>query len=331
MKKEKKLLWIFFGLGITIGMLQWYFSSTDSESVNNTKMEIKIGYSPLMVNLPLMVAHEKGFFKEEGLKVKCEKMSTTNNLRDAVVNGNIQIAAALGTEMFLQNNIISEGLNYALYFNVLTNRKYQDGFIVLKDSPINSNADLNSKNVGCYPSSTILSYLTVIQQKNHIIFNTTTLNPTEALQLLDSKKVDAIFAIEPLLSNAINNGYKVISKANITKCIMDNLPVGVYAMNGDFYRKNKAVATSFQIAMDKAVEYIEKNQEEAIGIGEKILESPSGSMKNSILPMWSSGCNLDRGSFNMLISFFVTQEIISNNPETTDKQYSFIHCNESHD
>lgn len=52
--------------------------------------EIKIGYLPLVMSLPTFVAAERGFFKEEGLKVEPVPFQSGTAIIDALVAGRIQ-------------------------------------------------------------------------------------------------------------------------------------------------------------------------------------------------------------------------------------------------
>ena len=190
---KRKVIVISLLTGIIVGII-WVLVSIWS----NKPSKIRIGYSPLLINMPIMVASENNYFDSLGLDVELIQMSSTNNMRDAVTNGNIDLAVALGTEMFIQNNTLQKGNLKALFFNVLTNERFVDAIIVKDNSSIHSIKELNGKNIACYPASTVQAYLNVIAKDNGISFNVITVNPTESVQLLESGRVDALFVIEPL-------------------------------------------------------------------------------------------------------------------------------------
>ncbi len=231
--------------------------------------KIRIGYSPLLINMPIMVAQENHYFDSIDVDVELIKMSSTNNMRDAVTNGSIDVAIALGTEMFIQNNIIQKGNLKALFFNVLTRERFVDAIIVKKDNPISLINDLEGKNIACYPSSTIQSYLNVIAQDNGIIFNVITVSPSESLQLLESERVDALFAIEPLLTFALKtNKYRIIEESVIAKYIQEDIPIGAWVVNNDFYESYPKNVKQLKKSIQMAINFIESNPDSAIVISE---------------------------------------------------------------
>lgn len=273
----------------------------------------KVGYSPLLINMPIMVASELHYFDSVGVTVDLVEMSSTNNMRDAVTNGNIDIAVALGTEMFVQNNIIQKGNLKALFFNVLTKDRYVDAIIVKNESSATNITDLNGKNIGCYPASTVQAYLNTIGKKNGVSFNVITVNPDEAMQLLESGRIDALYAMEPALTYAIKtNQYKEIETALAVKNIQDNLPVGVWAVNKNFYERDPKNLERFHKAIKMSIEFIEQYPDSAKVLSAHFLKKERTEFDNSHYPEWKDGCFYsERNSMSKFLSFLVQYDIIT--------------------
>jgi ABC-type nitrate/sulfonate/bicarbonate transport system substrate-binding protein len=53
------------------------------------KADISIGFVPSIESLPLIVAQNKGFFKEQGLTVKLVKFPTWDALKEALAKGKV--------------------------------------------------------------------------------------------------------------------------------------------------------------------------------------------------------------------------------------------------
>ncbi len=285
---------------------------------NRPPSDIQVGYSPLIINLPLMVAESNGYFEDEGIDVSLVKMSSTNNMRDAISSGKIDICYALGTEMFIKNNNMLPGNLYALFFNVITKNRYQDGLIVRADAEIKSLSCLNDKNIGCYPASTIKIYLETIARKCHITYHQVQVPPTEAFQLLDSGRLDALFAIEPQLSIAKTqpNKYKILEEALLAKHVLEEIPVGVCAINGTFHDSNPKVAAAFVRALNRAKVFIENNPDAAIKIAEKYIDNMN-MYKECKLPEWASGDDLNHESFTKFLAFLHYHNIVTANGDHT--------------
>lgn len=329
MKKGAQIvISVIIGAAIAVGIIFFRNHNQNKEEIASREKElssIQVGYSPLMVNLPLMVAFQNGYFKEEGLNIDLQKMSTTNNMRDAITSGKIKICSALGSEMFFENNNMLPGNLYALYFNVLTKKRYQDGIVVKADSEINTIKQLDGKSIGCYPASTVKVYLDMIAKNNNLSYKQTLVSPAESFQLLDKGQLDAIYAIEPQLSEAKKNkNYKIIDDALLAQYVLEEIPVGVCAINGDFYLKYPEVAEKFQIALKRAVDFIENDRTKAIELGEEFIGVTKGSLSGSNLPEWKSGCEINHDTLTKFLAFLHVNNIVSSTVDHTN----FIYCKE---
>ncbi|MDR1182500.1 MAG: ABC transporter substrate-binding protein [Bacteroidales bacterium] len=329
MKKGREIfVSVIIGVVIAIGFIFFRNHNQNKDETAQKKKDlssIQVGYSPLMVNLPLMVAFQNDYFKNEGLNIVLQKMSTTNNMRDAITSGKIKICSALGSEMFFENNNMLPGNLYALYFNVLTKSRYQDGIVVKADSDIGTIEQLNGKSIGCYPASTVKVYLDMIAQNKNLSYRQTLVAPAEAFQLLDKGQLDAIYAIEPQLSEAKKNpNYKIIDDALLAQYVLEEIPVGVCAINGEFYLKYPEVAEKIQTALKNAVDFIEKDQAEAIKLGEKFIGVTEGNLSGSNLPEWKSGCEINHETLTKFLAFLHINNIVSSTVDHTN----FIYCKE---
>ena len=78
---KSKVIVISLSTGIIVGIICVLISIW-----SNKPSKIRIGYSPLLINMPIMVASENNYFDSLGLDVELIQMSSTNNMRDAVTN-----------------------------------------------------------------------------------------------------------------------------------------------------------------------------------------------------------------------------------------------------
>lgn len=292
---------------------------------NDKPSKIRIGYSPLIINMPIMVAYENNYFDSLGLDVELIQMSSTNNMRDAVTNGNIDLAVALGTEMFIQNNTLQNGSLKALFFNVLTNERFVDAIVVKENSSIRSIKELNGKNIACYPASTVQAYLNVIAKDNGISFNVITVNPNEAVQLLESGRVDALFAIEPLLSYALKtNKFKAIENAVIAKYIQNDIPIGAWVVNDHFYKLYPKNVQQLRKAIQLAIDFIELNPDRAIKLSEKFLGKNPGEFSGANYPKWKDGCFYsEKNTMSKFMSFLNINDIITDPSDQSENIICF--------
>jgi NitT/TauT family transport system substrate-binding protein len=221
---------------------------------------IPFGTIPVLQSLPLFVAAEKGFFKEQGLNVEVILFNSAMEKDIALTSG--RIAGYFGdlmTPMVLQAN--NAGIKItATNFNTTQEQRM---FAVLA-SPQSANKSLEEIVKGGVATSnnTISEYLIarLLQQRrigqDKITFIDVKSIPIR-LQMLLSNQVPAALLPEPLASLAETKGAKVL---------LDDkgrgLSATVLAFSEKFLKSHPQAVKAFQTAVDKAAEYINKNPQE---------------------------------------------------------------------
>ena len=74
-----------------IGINFIFFSNMTGKVVDNSDVleKVKIGYRGHLFYLPAYVAEAEGYYEEQGLDVELVKFDSTNQLVEAVINGNV--------------------------------------------------------------------------------------------------------------------------------------------------------------------------------------------------------------------------------------------------
>ena len=107
---------------------------------------IRIGYWPVAAGLPFYAAIEKGYFKEAGLNVEALKFAGAQQVMEAMLAGRADGSAnGTGSANLAIGEIASPGLFKIFASNPSNAKNVLDEFIVAKDSPIQSIADLKGK------------------------------------------------------------------------------------------------------------------------------------------------------------------------------------------
>jgi NitT/TauT family transport system substrate-binding protein len=225
---------------------------------------IPFGTIPVLQALPLFVAAEKGFFKEQGLNVEIVLFNSAMEKDIALTSG--RIAGYFGdlmTPMVLQANNTAIKIT-ATNFNTTQEQRM---FAVLA-APQSSNKGLEeiAKAGIATSTNTISEYLItrLLQQgkisKEKINFIDVKNIPIR-LQMLLSNQVPAALLPEPLASLAETKG---------AKSLLDDkgrgLSATVLAFNEKFLRSHPQAVKSFQTAVDKASDYINKYPQEVRAI-----------------------------------------------------------------
>ena len=111
-----------------------------------------MGYWPVAAGLPFFAAVEKGYFKEAGLDVEPLKFAGAQQVMEAMLAGRSDGSAnGTGSANLAIGEIAQPGL-FKIFCTNPTNVKFVlDEFLVAKDSPIKTLAELKGKRVASGP------------------------------------------------------------------------------------------------------------------------------------------------------------------------------------
>ena len=244
----KKLLFLVSVLVMIVLSAAGCGNTADKTAGNKELQEINIGLMPDIDSVPVIMAQEKGYFAEEGLKVNIQQFKSAMDRDAALQSGNLDGAIS---DMLAVAFAKSGGFDVKV--TAFTNGSYK--LIAGKDAEVNSVHDLIGKDVAV-SKNTIIEYVTdQITAANNMPENS--LNkvvipqiPTR-LEMLQNGKLAAATLPEPMGSIAIYNGCKYITGS-------DELGInpGVMMFTSKAVESKKAELQAFYRAYNKAVAYL---------------------------------------------------------------------------
>jgi NitT/TauT family transport system substrate-binding protein len=243
---------------------------------------LNFGTLPVLQALPLFVAVEKGFFKEQGLSVNLIKFNSAMEKDVALSAG--QISGYFGdmmTPMVLNANKIPVKM-IAVIFNT---QRTQRMFAIIA-SPKYSNksiSEISAEGIAV-SSNTILDYLMTKLLKSKIK-QTDSIKQIEIksipirLQMLLSGQIPAAMLPEPLVTLAEQKGCKVLiddagADASAT----------VLVFNENFLADHPDVVRRFLIAVEKASRYVNVHRDEVRSIMNHECRVPDSLQKTFPIP-----------------------------------------------
>jgi NitT/TauT family transport system substrate-binding protein len=211
---------------------------------------ITIGVMPDVESIPFVIADRKGFFAQEGVKVKIQHFKSAKDRDSALQSGKLDgmitdvLAVVFANEGGIKMRIISKN----------------DGNIKLmagKDSAIDSINDLKGKNIGL-STNTIMEYsvdrmLESGGVKPEEVKKTAIPQLPTRLEMLQGAKIDAAILPEPLASVAINNGARVLNSTDAM-----NNKAGAIAFTAQSLQESPNEIKAVFKAYNDAVGYLQK-------------------------------------------------------------------------
>ncbi len=239
-------------------------NSTLSQPVSHN---IKTAYIPITANLPLFVALQEGFFKQNGINIEASEAASPNDIVAALVSGKIDFAPVLA-----YNIIFSSAAQYPNTFKLFssteeTENNYTANIITKKDSLINSYQDLSGKRIGVYGGLVQVNFLKAILTGMKIDLNNVKIveiNPKLQIQGLLANEYDALSTTEPTSNIALLSGKtKLVSDNPRVNYIMSPFPSTAAVLSTKFINENEVAARAVILSLNQAIDFINNNPAEA--------------------------------------------------------------------
>jgi len=286
---------------------------------------VKFGYQPVASNYPFFVALEKGFFEDEGLRVKPVKFQSSNTAAEAMVTGRIVSDASTTMTVLLGIEARSPGQLKAYAFQTHTKTDFLESIIVRKGAGIRSLSDLKGKKIGIFPGSfnkkiTELVLKDFLDPEEDVTL--VPMAPPLQLQALSSGQVDALVSYEPTTSIALEKGLaEVLEHAPWEKHVMDPFPAVAYCLPTKFIETNPDVARRIVRAMYKAIDYIRNHPVEAARTIPKYTPVERNLAAKLNQPLQQKADEVDRDAVQKVSDLLYSAGILEKKVETRNIYY----------
>jgi NitT/TauT family transport system substrate-binding protein len=230
-------------------------------SGGNGPTTLTVQVLPITDVVPIYVGIDKGFFKEENLKIKTQTAQGGAEIIPQVMNGTVQIGYSNTPSLFIA---AGKGLPIQLVapadggISAKQGKTAIDAIMVKKDSPIRKPADLigktvavnTLKNISDVSTSGALDKLGIDPRGVKYLEV-----PLPDMQgALDAGRVDAVFTVSPFktLMEGSGNYRTVINPEPVLRPRMHNT---AYFVSRKWGEENKDVLDGFLRALRKSMEY----------------------------------------------------------------------------
>lgn len=226
---------------------------------------ITVGVIPVVDVAAIYLGKEQGFFSDEGLDVNLKLAQGGAAIVPAVVSGDYQFGFSNVVSLLVaQSNSVP--IKVVAAGNATTGAQPDIGAVVVpQGSSITDPTQLAGKTVAVNTLNNIgdVTIRNVVEQVGGDASNIqfTEMGFPDMPAAVASKQVDAAWIVEPHLTRALNDGAKVISWnfAETDK----NLVISTYFTSQPYAQQHPDTVAAFQRAMQKSLEYADKNPEAA--------------------------------------------------------------------
>ncbi|WP_394787311.1 ABC transporter substrate-binding protein [Rhodoferax sp.] len=238
--------------------------------VRAQSVKLRIGFWPVAAGLPFFAAVDKGYFKEAGLEVEPLKFAGAQQVMEAMLSGRSDGSAnGTGSANLAIGEIAQPGL-FKIFATNPSNAKFVlDEFIVPKDSPVKTVAELKGKKIASGPGiQNVTLAKTMLERAGATGASVMELPIGQHIAALVAGQVDACYTLEPTGTIGRMNGTtRVLESGVVAKYILGDPMApwhgGAASLTTEFIKKNPEVAKKFIAAYARGIELVRSKPEEA--------------------------------------------------------------------
>jgi NitT/TauT family transport system substrate-binding protein len=279
--------------------------------------EIKVAVLPTMDTVPLHLAIESGYFRQEGLDVKPITAASGSDCVTKMVSGEVQFAFSSWTPFF-----VAKAKNAADIKLVADATAAVPGYAIvatMPNSPITSIGQLTGKRVAVTARLTISHLLVLTQLKSNGVDPSTVtfveIPFPQMAERLSKGEIDAAFLVEPFIQQAVKQvGARQLFDATAGRAT--DIPLTGYGARSDFVDANRATVEKFQRVLKRATDEVRADRSKVDPLLEKIAKVDAETAHKTVLTDFVS--SLDPAQIQRVVDLMVEFKALDQRIEVAD-------------
>ncbi len=232
--------------------------------------KFRIGFWPVAAGLPFFAAVEKGYFKEAGVDVEAVKFAGAQQVMEAMLSGRCDGSAnGTGSANLAIGEIAQPGL-FKIFATNPSNVKYVlEEFLVPKDSPVKTVADLKGKRVASGPGiQNVTLAKTMLERGGAGAMSVTELPIGQHVASIAAGQIDAAYTLEPTGTVGRLNGTTRVLEAGVVAHYILGDPMapwhgGSASLTTDILKKYPAESRKVIAAYARGIDLVRTKPDEA--------------------------------------------------------------------
>jgi NitT/TauT family transport system substrate-binding protein len=273
-------------------------ASGESATGEDGLIPVTISTQPIVDSAPLYLGVDQGFYEEEGIDLTIENASGGAAVIPSVVSGEHQ---------FGRGNLLStmiardQGLDLECIANANSAQGVPDFSAILTapDSGIESPADLEGHTVSINNLNNIGEAIirTAIERDggDPSLVDFVELGFAEVPQAIESGQIEAGWAVEPFVTEALDLGQVAISWPFYE--FHEDLDISCVFTSGQVLEEDPELVAAFQRATDRALEFADANPDEVRRITGTYTEIDESVLERMVLPRFTPEMSREAAEF----------------------------------
>ncbi len=243
--------------------------SAQAQAPEKKSLKLAVGGKASLYYLPLTIAEQLGYFKEQGLDVEINDFAGGAKALQALIGGSVDVVTGA-----YEHTIRMQTKGQDVRAVVELGRYPAINIMVRKDRPFKTAADLKGMKIGVSApgSSTQMVAQFVMVQAGLKLDDASFIGVglgASAVAAIKKGEIDALSTTEPANTKLVKDGDVIViadttSTEGVTKLLGGPMSAGVLYAKGDFIEKNPATVQALVNALYKTIKWIAKSTPEEI-------------------------------------------------------------------
>ena len=300
---------------------------------NKNKEVIVIGYTNLLISLPIFVAYQNGLFEKYGLNIKLKKYTSADTMIKNLSSGQIDICGYCALPITFDSMSEKKDERFLFIGGVFENNKNHISLLLInKDSDIKSFHDLSNKKIGVFPTKAYRLWIKKVLNKYKVKYdekNLLDLENNEKIEAqVEKENFDAIFVNSSIVSEWILKKYDVQNfetDALIPKISdFSNFYFGSFNIREKYALQSPEIVRKISLALDKSIEIISQGKNKYL-VEKAINEYLPGKkdIANKFLPAFCKTNEVEKDNLVALKNYYYHQDIFPNGIDIEKLQFQY--------
>lgn len=250
-------------VGITAIYLVTNYNIKETPTATTT---LRVGYLGIVDSVPVFSSINQGYFSSDGFNITSTKFQSSNDLLQALVNGNIDCAAGVSSQAVFALEAKSPGIVKVIADITHPSNSPFSAVLVKNDSSLKL-SDLSGKKIAVFPGATSITLSDISFKKllgSDFKATYVQMPPNLWLTALASGQVDAVVTYEPFGTLGVDQQVsKTLYKGLYEKFVMDNAPTAFVLVEKNFADKNPQIISKIQDVIAKGKSFVQSNEHQA--------------------------------------------------------------------
>jgi NitT/TauT family transport system substrate-binding protein len=236
--------------------------------VREARTSLILATSRLRISLPIFVAIERGFFKQQGLDVELELFDTAQPMADELAAGRVSAGGYVALPILFDP--ARPRMKVRVLTAVVEDASHRLSYLLVrKASKLTAWDDLRGHRIGILPTLAYRRWLEAVLEHEGVPLDAVRIvpvAPAHQVQSLEGGGIDALFTGDPMATAALSRGVARLLSASpeVPRALGDPFIFGTFAVSEELVTEHPGTVRALDAGLDAAIAVIDRDPSHAL-------------------------------------------------------------------